>query len=85
MASERGVLEVPNRIWWSGRTKVVDTNARDDLIRLYELVLTNGTEEDVRTYISFSELLELWEQLSLPTYVARAWAAWFSAQRIPMA
>lgn len=80
VASQRGVLTMPNRIWWSGATKVLDTNSREDLVRLYELVLTNGTEEDVRTYISYSELQELWEALHLPTYVARAWSAWFEAK-----
>ncbi len=46
-------------------------------MRVYEQVLREGNDEDVRRYIDVNELLRLWDELVLPTYVRRAWAEWF--------
>ena len=40
---------------------------------LYEVVLTEGTVNDVRSYVNATELLRLWSVLWLSPHVRRAW------------
>ena len=54
-----------------------DLANRADRARVYEQVLREGTEEDVRFYVDPVQLKELWEDLVLPPAVRRAWTAWF--------
>ena len=49
-----------------------------DLLRVYALVLAEGTVEDVRTFVDAEVLLSVWSQLLLPTFVREAWDAWFA-------
>lgn len=37
---------------------------------MYELVMTEGTVDDVRTYIDLDVLLEMWDTMWLATHVA---------------
>jgi len=43
-----------------------DLGQRADRIRVYEQVLREGTEDDVRFYVDVGELVELFEELVLP-------------------
>jgi hypothetical protein len=58
-----------------------DLGTRSDRIRVYEQVLREGTEEDVRFFVDVDQLRELWDELVLPPSVRRAWASWFRSQR----
>jgi hypothetical protein len=49
---------------------------RADRARLYEQVLREGTEDDVRHYVDADQLRDLWDELVLPSYVRQAWAGW---------
>jgi hypothetical protein len=40
---------------------------------MYELVLSEGDEDDVRFYVRFDDLRTLWRQLFLPRHVREAW------------
>ena len=42
-------------------------------MRVYEQVLREGTNEDVRYYIVIDELLDLFDDLVLPPAVRQAW------------
>jgi len=54
---------------------------RADRIRVYEQVLREGTEDDVRFYVEVGELVELFDELVLPPTVRRAWADWLLRHR----
>lgn len=77
----KGQVELPLHIRWSGPPKTYDLNKRSDRARVYEQVLREGTDEDVRSLIELDELLALWDELVLPGYVRRAWAEWLRRTR----
>lgn len=70
----RGRVQLPLHVRWSGPPKVYDLAERADRIRVYEQVLREGNDYDVRRFIDVEELLVLWHELVLPDYVRRAWA-----------
>lgn len=76
-----GVVELPLRVRWSGPRRVYDLGDRADRARLYEVVLAEGTIEDVRRYVRLDQLVELWPELVLPRHVRRAWSDWLAARR----
>jgi hypothetical protein len=69
-----GRIELPLSIRWSGPPLTYDLDDRADRARVYEQVLREGTESDVRFYIEAEQLLELWDELVLPPTVREAWA-----------
>jgi hypothetical protein len=77
----RGLVELPLHIRWSGPPVVYDLDDRADRARVYEQVLREGTEDDVRFYVDPDALDDLWDDLVLPPRVRRAWAAWRLARR----
>lgn len=76
-----GQVELPSHIRWSGLPLTYDLTYRADRARVYEQVLREGTEEDVRYFVDIDVLLDLWDDLVLPPNVRRAWAAWFERHR----
>lgn len=81
VAKARGRVELPLHIRWSGPSITYDLADRADRARVYEQVLREGTEDDVRFYIDADELLELWDELVLPPPVRRAWGDWIRRRR----
>ncbi|HEU5373322.1 MAG TPA: hypothetical protein VFU51_13110 [Gaiellaceae bacterium] len=63
-------------IRWSGPPVTYDLDDRGDRVRVYEQVLREGTEDDVRFYVEEDHLLELWDELVLPPAVREAWRPW---------
>ena len=43
---------------------------------VYEQVLAEGLDEDVRRFIEVDELVALWEEMMLPSFVRDAWGPW---------
>jgi hypothetical protein len=76
LAKARGVVELPFHIRWSGPPIPYDLEERADRIRVYEQVLREGTEDDVRFYVGPDELREVFDELVLPPPVRRAWRDW---------
>jgi hypothetical protein len=76
-----GIISLPVRVRWSGPDKTYDLGKRPDLIRVYEQVLREGTDDDVRYFIEPDTLAELWDDLVLPPHVRTAWANWFQQHR----
>ncbi len=77
----RGVVELPLRVRWSHPLRAYDLSDPRQLRRVYEQVLREGTEDDVRAFIDVDELLRQWDQLVLPRPVRQAWADWFHRRR----
>lgn len=71
-----GTIELPLHIRWSGEPLFYNLEDRRDRIRVYEQVLREGTERDVRYYVDPGQLLDLWDQLVLPPAVRQAWDPW---------
>ena len=77
----RGLIQLPFHVRWSGPFIAYDLDDRADRARVYEQVLREGTEDDIRFYIDVDQLLELWDDLVLPVGVRQAWAEWFRRHR----
>jgi hypothetical protein len=77
LAKAGGRVELPFHIRWSGPAISYDLEDRADRVRVYEQVLREGIEDDVRYYVDAEQLRELFDELVLPAAVRRAWAAWF--------
>jgi len=73
----QGKVELPVHAWWSEPKRVFDLCKPGDRMRVYELVLTEGDEDDVRLYIRFNVLCSSWQQLFLPRHVREAWETKF--------
>lgn len=76
-----GRVGLPFHVRWSGSPIVYDLEDRADLARVYEQVLREGTEDDVRFFVDAEQLLGLWDELVLPPSVRRAWAGWVESRR----
>ena len=75
-----GVVELPPHIRWSGPPRSYDLGQRRDRARVYEQVLREGTEDDVRHFVRLDELFDLWDELVLPDHVRAAWDHWFGTR-----
>jgi hypothetical protein len=71
-----GIVGLPARMFWSGpdpravRWDLSDRSRRRDL---YEIVLVEGTLDDVRALVNGPELVRLWDEMYLPAWVRSAW------------
>jgi len=76
-----GIVQLPSNVRWSGPPKTYDLDDPTERARVYEQVLREGTEDDVRHFIDVNELEKLWDTLVVPARVRDAWAAWFRRHR----
>lgn len=76
LAPERAfaTVELPVHLNWSAPGRVFRLADRSDRARVYELVLSEGTPEDVTTYVDGVLLVDLWNDMVLPRAVRDAWA-----------
>ena len=77
----RGLVRLPVNVRWSSPDRAYDLRQKPDLISVYEQILQEGTENDVRRFIEVDRLIELWNELVLPDHVRTAWASWLSEHR----
>jgi len=70
-----GIVQLPLRVYASGQgpARSFDLSNEAERMELYEIVLTNGTAEDVCRYVNREELLRLWRRLWLPPDVRQVW------------
>jgi hypothetical protein len=70
-----GIVQLPLRVYASGQgpARSFDMGNEAERIELYEIVLTDGTAEDVCRYVNHEELLRLWPRLWLPRHVRHVW------------
>lgn len=71
-----GQVELPRNVRWSDPPVIYDMADRRDRISVYEQVLTEGTEDDVRLFIDVGQLLDLWDDLVSSPRVRIAWQTW---------
>lgn len=76
-----GMVELPPHVRWSGPPLHYDLSNRQQRARVYEQVLREGNEADIRWFIRVDELIDLWDELVLPRHVRRAWAEWLKRRR----
>jgi hypothetical protein len=76
-----GRVKLPLHIRWSGPPLTYDLNDPADCTRVYEQVLREGTEDDVRYYVDADRLAEIFDELVLPPPVREAWAGWLDRHR----
>lgn len=71
-----GEIGLPARLFWSGpeprevRWDLASPQRRRDL---YEIVLTEGTLQDIRELVNGHALVEQWNDLYLPPWIRTAW------------
>jgi hypothetical protein len=79
-----GLIGLPARLFWSGpdpsgvRWDLGDRGRRRDL---YEIVLAEGSLEDIRGLVNGAELVRLWDEMYLPPWVRGAWRALIDSAR----
>lgn len=76
-----GVVELPLHIRWSGPPRHYDLTDRQQRARVYEQVLREGNDDDVRRFIRADDLIDMWDDLVLPRHVRQAWADWLELHR----
>lgn len=71
-----GHVGLPASVFWSGprprnvRWDLADVRRRRDL---YEIVIVEGSIDEMRTLINGPALVELWDKMYLPPWVRQAW------------
>jgi transcriptional regulator with XRE-family HTH domain len=67
-------ITLPLHLNWSQPNRQFKLSDRDQRARVYEIVLREGTPDDVLTYIDGALLIDLWDNLVLPRDVRVAWS-----------
>jgi hypothetical protein len=71
-----GLVELPQRLFWSGSDRVFDLSDPDRLLEMYEDVFDAArTEADLAEYLNREVLAQVWPDLALAPRVRRAWEA----------
>jgi hypothetical protein len=73
-SKEVGIVTLPLNVSWSGPTRTWNLNDKRQRRRVYEKVLTEGTEDDVRRFVDINQLIDEWDELWLPPHVRQAWS-----------
>lgn len=68
-------VQLPVHLDWSSERRTYDLSDRSDRRRVYELVLREGTPQDVLRFVDGALLVDLWDELALPDEVRAAWRA----------
>lgn len=71
-----GLIELPQRLFWSGPGRVFDLSDPDQALEMYEAVFDAArSEADLAEYVNGELLARLWPELALAPRVRRAWEA----------
>jgi len=68
-------VELPLHLNWSNPGYRYNLRNRRQRARAYEIVLSEGRPEDVLTYVDGALLVDLWDELVLPSAIRAAWSA----------
>lgn len=68
-----GKVTLPLHLEWSASAREFDLADRSERARVYEIVLREGGEEDIRRYVDGALLVDLWRELVLPRDARAAW------------
>lgn len=75
VAPAGGTVQLPSRLAWSGQGSL-DLDSPRDRAYLYQLVMTEGTEDDVRRWIDLKLLMQMWDDMWLSPHVRQRWDRW---------
>ena len=84
LTKAHGVVELPVHVYWSSPDRVWDLDDERQRIQVYQLVLTEGTDDDVRRFVKLDELVSLWSRLYLSPHVRQAWCEFLRARGIDL-
>ena len=73
LADAVATVVLPRHLHWSGPSRAYKLSERRDRARVYEIVLREGTEADLLTYLDGALLVDLWDDLVLPVQLRGAW------------
>lgn len=73
-----GPVELPRQLEWSTRGVIRDLRDPTQRQLVYEIILTEGTVDDVVAYIDAALLLEDWGSLTIPPAVRETWQPWIT-------
>jgi hypothetical protein len=76
-----GVVELPFHLYWSDGNNQFDLSKRARLRSMYQIVLTEGSTDDVIALVNRSMLLDVWDELWLSQAVHESWDSWVQAHR----
>jgi transcriptional regulator with XRE-family HTH domain len=76
-----GQVQLPLHLNWSEPGREFDLADRRQRARAYEIVLREGTPQDIVGYVDGALLVDLWPELVLPISVRRAWQPLIDAVR----
>ena len=68
------VTELPLHLNWSAPGRQFDLRDRVDRARVYEILLREGTADDILRYVDGALLVDLWDELVVPPAIRSAWA-----------
>jgi transcriptional regulator with XRE-family HTH domain len=68
-----GRVRLPLHLNWSQPGREYDLSDRRQRARVYEIVLREGTGEDISEFVDGALLVDLWPDLILPAALRRAW------------
>jgi transcriptional regulator with XRE-family HTH domain len=68
-----GRVLLPLHLNWSQPDRQFDLSDRRDRARVYEIVLREGSGDDISAYIDGALLADLWPELILPAPLRREW------------
>jgi transcriptional regulator with XRE-family HTH domain len=66
-------VRLPTHLAWSGPGRTYDLADRRQRHRVYEIVLREGTAEDILAYVDGALLVDAWPELVLPAPIRRHW------------
>lgn len=73
---DSGLVELPQRLFWSGPGRVFNLSDPDQALEMYEAVFDAArSEADLAEYVNGGLLARLWPELALAPRVRRAWEA----------
>jgi len=75
------VVSLPLHLSWSGPSRTLDLTDRSSRARVYEIVLREGTQDDILAYVDGALLFDLWPELVLPRDIRAAWDPVVEARR----
>ncbi|MGI8946995.1 MAG: helix-turn-helix transcriptional regulator [Ornithinimicrobium sp.] len=73
------VVVLPVALNWSQPGREFRLASRADRASLYEIVLQEGSDQDIQTYVDGALLVDLWDDLGLPRDLRCAWEPLISA------
>jgi hypothetical protein len=74
-----GRVRLPLHLDWSS-SREYDLDDPTDRARVYEIVLREGTLDDLRTYVDPTVLADALQRMFLPSAIAEAWRALLDAE-----